>query len=340
MHRYSLHKWSHAHDFALHDPANERRVLLVVGLTLLTMVVEIAAGMAYGSMALLADGWHMGTHAAALGITAAAYYFARKHARNRRFTFGTGKISVLGGFTSAVVLAVVALLIAVESVRRLFHPQPIHFNEALVVAVIGLIVNLVSALLLSHPHHKDRTDHQNHSHEDASGGARDKAHHHHGHGHQDHNLRSAYLHVLADALTSVLAICGLTAGKYWDWVWLDAAIGIVGSVIIAKWALGLLRATGKILLDHDTDPQTAERIRGLIEADADNRIVDLHLWQVGANQLAAIVSLVTHNARPPDYYKALLSAVDDLAHITVEVFHCNTEPCLPLTTDGDRGTRG
>lgn len=326
MHQYTLDRFTHPHDFELHERTSERRVLLVVGLTLVTMVVEIIAGMAFGSMALLADGWHMGTHAVALGITAMAYYFARKHANDRRFTFGTGKIGVLGGFTSAVVLAVVALLIAVESVQRLLDPQPIRFNEALGVAAVGLIVNLVSALLLHNPRAGAVIAGRPPSHDHAHPHGHD---HSRGSGQPDHNLRSAYFHVMADALTSLLAIFALTAGKIWDWVWLDAMIGIVGAVIIAHWARGLMRATGKILLDRDIDKQMVDRIYALIEADADNRIADLHIWRIGASQVAAIISLVTHFPRPPDHYKGLLASIEGLAHITVEVIHCESEPCLP-----------
>jgi cation diffusion facilitator family transporter len=320
MHVHTIDRWTHPHDFEIHDRTSEHKVLWVVGLTVLTMAVEIVAGMLFGSMALLADGWHMGTHAVALGITAMAYYFARTYARDRRFTFGTGKVGVLGGFTSAIVLAVVALLMAIESIQRLLNPQPIRFNEALIVAALGLGVNLLSALLLQTPH----------SHRPAKDPAHENDHPHDHDHHHDHNMRSAYLHVLADALTSLLAIGALTAGKIWDWIWLDAAMGIVGAAIITQWAWGLLRDTGKILLDRDIDLRAVDHIYRLIEADADNRIADLHLWKIGANQLAAIVSLVTHFPQPPEYYKGLLSQVHDLAHITVEVIHCDSEPCIPV----------
>lgn len=304
-------RWQHNHDFEIHDSRNERRVLLVVGLTIVTMGVEIIAGMLFGSMALLADGWHMGTHAAALGITAAAYYYARKHAHDRRFAFGTGKVGVLGGYSSAVVLAVVALLMAAESTERLFSPQHIRFNEALIVASIGLVVNIVSALLLQQPHrHEHTTDDHAHS-----------RHHHH-----DHNMRSAYLHVMTDALTSVLAIAALTAGKIWQWVWLDAAMGMVGALIIAHWAKGLLRDTGKILLDRDVRQQTVQQVYELIEDDGDSRITDLHIWKIGANQMAAVISLVTHKPKPPEAYKSLLIPVRQLSHVSVEVHHCDA-PC-------------
>jgi cation diffusion facilitator family transporter len=339
MHIHTLEQWQHPHEFEYHHRSNERKVLIVVGLTLVTMIAEIAAGMLFGSMALLADGWHMGTHAAALGITALAYYFARKHARDRRFSFGTGKIGVLGGFSSAVVLSVVALLMAVESIGRLLNPHIIAFNEAIAVAALGLTVNLISALLLQNSHPHDHHDH----HDDGDPGftGHDPVEHGQDHenepspsrSHQDHNMRGAYLHVLADALTSVLAIAALTAGKWWHWVWMDPVIGIVGAFVIAIWARGLLRDTGKILLDRDVDKQTLQRLYTLIEADADNRISDLHLWKVGANKLAAIVSIVTHFPRPAEHYKALLKSIPHLEHITIEVLVCESEPCLPHTSD-------
>lgn len=319
MHIHNLDRWTHTHDFEIHDRADERKVLWVVGLTIITMTAEITAGMLFGSMALLADGWHMSTHAVALGITALAYYFARKHARDRSFTFGTGKIGVLGGFSSAVVLGIVALLMAVESVGRLLDPRTIHFNEALIVAGLGLLVNLVSAVLLQKPHTPQRaTDHAHrHDHDD-----------HRSHDRHDHNMRSAYLHVLADALTSVLAIVALTAGKIWHWIWLDAVMGIIGALIIAHWARGLLRDTGKILLDRDVDKRKVEKIYSMIEADTDNRITDLHLWKIGPNQLAVIISLVTHFPKTPEHYKRLLSSIEELAHINVEVHPCDSEPCI------------
>lgn len=322
MHTENLDKWVHSHEFQIQDRASERRVLLVVALTLITMIAEITAGFLFGSMALLADGWHMGTHAAALGITALAYYLARKYARDRRFTFGTGKIGVLGGYSSAVVLAVVALLMAVESIERLFSPHPIQFNEALLVAALGLIVNVVSALLLQQKGHRHAADNveEKHSHR--------HEHDHHHHGGHDHNMRSAYMHVLADALTSILAIAALFGGKIWNWVWMDAVMGIVGAVIIGYWARGLLRDSAGILLDRGNDDHTLKRIRDLIESDADNRISDLHTWNIGSNQMAAIVAVVTHFPQPPDHYKRLLDPIDKLAHVTVEVIRCESEPCI------------
>jgi len=231
MHIYNLSQWKHAHRFYIVNEQGERNTMRVIILTIVMMGIEVTAGILYGSMALLADGWHMGTHATALGITAFAYFYARRHADDPRYSFGTGKVGVLGGFTSAVVLAVVAILMSVESLERLISPEAIRFNEAIVVAIIGLVVNLVSAFLLQGGHH-------DHGH--------NEAHHHH-----DHNLRAAYFHVLADALTSVLAIVALFAGKIFGWNWMDPFMGIVGAIIISRWAYGLLQETSKVLLDRD-----------------------------------------------------------------------------------------
>jgi cation diffusion facilitator family transporter len=259
----------------------------------------------------------MGTHAVALGITALAYYFARRHADNPRFTFGTGKVGELGGFASAMVLAVVAILMATESMQRLISPQPIRFNQAIAVAVIGLIVNVVSAVMLQ--------DRHPHEHDDPNA----KAHHH------DHNLRAAYLHVLADALTSLLAIVALLTGKAFGWVWMDSSMGIVGAVIIIRWAYGLLMDTGRVLLDRDVDPQLVSDIVRRIETESDNRVSDIHVWRVGANSLSAILSVVTHHPQPPEHYKRLLEDFDELEHVTVEVNGCEGESCIqPPVTGG------
>jgi cation diffusion facilitator family transporter len=264
MHTHNLHLWEHSHRFNIEDDHAERNTRRVILLTLVMMIIEITAGYIFGSMALLADGWHMGTHAAALGITAFAYYYARKHSENPSYSFGTGKVGVLGGFGSAVVLAVVALLMGVESVQRLVSPVNIRFNEAIAVAVVGLAVNLISAYLLRGRHH--------HSHQ-------------HGSGH-DHNLRAAYLHVLADALTSLLAIVALITGKAFGWVWMDPIMGIVGALIISRWSYGLLIDTGKVLLDRDVNAEAVEEIRSIVESDSDNRVADLHVWRVGSHHLA------------------------------------------------------
>ncbi|MGH0038401.1 MAG: CDF family Co(II)/Ni(II) efflux transporter DmeF [Myxococcota bacterium] len=303
MHETQIERWTHRHTFGTQAvPRGEARTRWVIGLTLVMMVVEIAAGWAFGSMALLADGWHMGTHAAALSVTAFAYLYMRRHAEDPRYSFGTGKVGSLGGFASAVALAVVAVLVFGESTWRLTAPVAIHFDYAIGVAVVGLVVNLASALILSDHHH----DH-----------AEPGGHHHH-----DHNLRAAYLHVLADALTSLLAIVALSAGKFLGWMWTDPVMGIVGSVVIARWSLGLLRQTSVVLLDGEVDAEQREAIRSLIEADGDNRVADLHVWRVGPSHLAAIVSVVTHEPKAPDHYKALMAGRTDLVHLTVEVHRC------------------
>lgn len=309
MHIHNIHTWKHTHQFHAVDTKGERNTRLVIALTLTMMVIEIAVGYLSGSMALLADGWHMGTHAVALGITAFAYYYARRHAENPNYSFGTGKVGTLGGFASAAVLAVIALLMGVESISRLINPHPIRFSEAILVAVIGLSVNIVSALLLQDKHRHD------HDHTEGK--------HHH-----DHNLRAAYLHVIADALTSLLAIVALVAGKALGWVWMDPVMGIVGAIIITKWAHGLLLDTGKILLDRDVDQDAIGEIRNVIEKDSDNRVSDIHVWRVGPRHLSVIISLVTHYPKPPEHYKKLLSKYDDISHLTVEVNACEGEPCV------------
>jgi len=320
MHIYTLDQWQHDHRFHSHNHKAERNTRRVMWLTLVMMVAEIIAGWVYGSMALLADGWHMGTHFFALGISAFAYYHSRKHAEDRSYSFGTGKVDVLGGFTSAVVLGCVAVLMASESVHRFISPQTILFDSALLVAVIGLVVNLFSAYLLhgSHQDHEPSHDHGGHA----------DPHHHH-----DHNLKAAYLHVVADALTSVLAILALLAGKLMGWLWLDPLMGVVGALVILRWAYGLVLDTSGVLLDkvdERSGDDLRERIHSLIEADADNRICDLHVWRVSSGSFAAIISIVTHAPRGPDHYKTLLADLASLRHVTVEVHPCASEPCKPL----------
>lgn len=308
MQRDPLPAGQHDHTFGTDaKTAGERRTWWVIALTASMMTVEIAAGLAFGSMALLADGWHMGTHAAALSVTAFAYVFARRHAGDRRFSFGTGKVGALGGFASAVGLAVVALLVFGESALRLAAPTAIRFDEAILVACVGLGVNLVCALLLHEHHHHD--DGHDHEHDHATVGGE----------HRDLNLRGAYLHVLADALTSVLAIAALTAGKFLGWSWMDPMMGVVGSLVIARWSWGLLRDTGRVLLDAEIEAQRVDAIRTEIEAATADRVTDLHLWRVGPRHLAAIVAVVSRAPRPPAHYKRLLARHADLAHITVEV---------------------
>ncbi|WP_223461963.1 MULTISPECIES: CDF family Co(II)/Ni(II) efflux transporter DmeF [unclassified Pseudomonas] len=298
-------RFSHDHVFlgASHDE-NARRTLWVVALTFVMMIGEIAAGYITGSMALLADGFHMATHAGALGIAAAAYGFARRNANNARYSFGTGKVGDLAGFASAMVLGLVAIGIAGESVFRLFQPTTVAFTEATVIAVVGLAVNIVSAFLLA-------GDHGHHGHD--HGHSHDHGHHHH----HDNNLRSAYVHVLADALTSVLAIAALLAGRYLGWVWLDPVMGIVGAIVIAKWAIGLMRDSAAVLLDV-TDEHVADEIRELLESSDDVRISDLHVWQVGPQARAAIVSVVVAANVSADTIRERLAPVHELSHLTVE----------------------
>jgi cation diffusion facilitator family transporter len=314
MHIHTLDNWRHDHDFAVIHEKGEKRTLQVLLLTVVTMVVEIVAGEMFGSMALLADGWHMGTHVAAFAITIFAYRYAKRHAANPRFSFGTGKVSVLGGFASAVSLTVVAFIMAMESVNRLFNPHEIHFNEAIAVAFLGLLVNLVSAYLLK-DHHSHDHSHSSHEH-----------HHHH-----DHNMKAAYFHVLADALTSVLAIIALFAGKYVGWGWMDPVMGIVGAVVISRWAYGLLKDTSTILLDQCIGSEQKSKIKGVLEVDSDNRVADIHIWKVGSGYYAAIISIVSHFPKSPDHYKKLLAKFD-ISHITVEINPCYEKPCVIPST--------
>jgi cation diffusion facilitator family transporter len=308
MHIHTLENWQHSHEFSVKNDKGEKRTQYVLVLTAITMVVEIIAGSVYGSMALLADGWHMGTHVAAFVIALFAYRYARKHAHNPAYTFGTGKVNVLGGFASAIALAVVAVVMMLESLQRIVDPRTIHYNEAILVASIGLFINVVSAYLLkenhSHDHHGDHTHH-----------------------HQDHNLRAAYFHVLADAMTCVLAIVALVFGRLWGWNWLDPIIGIVGAIIIVRWSYGLIKQTSPILLDGSIDEAYKRAIKETIEKDSDNRIFDIHVWKVGANDYAAIIALVTHYPKSTEHYKILLKNFDKLSHVTIEVNECRENPC-------------
>lgn len=305
MHRTDHSQFRKAHDFVPDFSHAERRTRIVIGITAAMMVVEIAVGLMSHSMALLADGWHMSTHVIAFLITAVAYYLARRHAANAWFSFGTGKIGVLGGFTSAVVLAIVAFLMAGESVHRLFTPLTIHFNEAIAIGCLGLLVNLGCAVLLG-------------DHDQKSGGG--SAHH------RDLNLRAAYFHVLADAFTSVLAILALTGGKFLGWAWLDPVVGIVGSGVVFSWAYSLVRDTSGILLDR-TPPSSdlPDQIRRVVESDGDSLVTDLHVWQVGIGKFAAMISVVAHQPKSSDSYRELLRERDELVHVTIETQHCREE---------------
>jgi cation diffusion facilitator family transporter len=300
-----IEDFTHSHVYlgAAHD-ANARRTLWVVALTAGMMMVEIVAGYATGSMALLADGFHMATHAGALGVAAAAYAYARRHAADPAFSFGTGKVGDLAGFASALVLGLIALGIGAESILRLFQPVGVAFAEASVIAVVGLAVNIASACLLSGGHHHGH----GHGHE-----------HDHPHGAHDHdnNLRSAYVHVLADALTSVLAIAALLAGRFLGWTWMDPIMGIVGAVVIARWSWVLMRDTASVLLDA-TDGHVAEEVRDLVESPGDARITDLHIWRVGPQGHAGIISVVSP-ALTAETIRARLAPVHELQHLTIEL---------------------
>lgn len=308
MHTIDLRQWQHRHSFlGRSHRRNERKAWLVMGLTVAMMVVELVAGSLYNSMALLADGWHMATHAGALGITAAAYAYARRHASNPLFTFGTGKFGDLAGFSSAMILGVICLILAYDSIGRLFSPVAISFDEAIAVACLGLAVNLVSAYLLKE---REQDHEHDHGHADAH--------------HRDHNLRSAHLHVLADSLTSVLAIVALVTGRAYGWVWMDPLMGVVGSLVIARWSCGLIRDTSKVLLDVEASPPLAKEIRRAIEESGEDRVADLHLWRVGPGHFAAIVSVVSDCPRPAAEFKKRLSRWKELAHVTIEVNPCPT----------------
>lgn len=299
----------HGHDFLGDSHArNERRTRLVVLLSAVMMVAEISVGTITGSMALVADGWHMATHTLALGVSAWAYWLARRWSSDPRYSFGTGKLGSLAGFASALGLAAVAIGIVWESVTRFWEPREIEFREALLVAVIGLLVNLASAALLGHGHDHDHDHEHEHEHEHAGGNA---PHHH------DHNLRSAYLHVLADALTSVLAIAALAAGWWFGARWLDPAVGIVGAVVILVWSRGLIRDTAGVLLDRMPDPALCDRVRARIEEPGDARIQDFHLWQVGPGRFALIVS-VTGSVTAAEVRRRI-GGGRRLAHVTVEI---------------------
>lgn len=305
MHDQEPEKWRHSHQFVPSSHRRgERQTHIVIALTAVMMVVEIAAGSVFNSMALLADGWHMASHASALSITAFAYFYARRNASSARYSFGTWKVSVLGGYSSAIVLAVIAALIAWESIGRFFEPLDISFDEAILVAGVGLLVNLLSVYLLRE---------QPHEH----------GHSHAGHHHHDHNRRAAYLHVLADTLTSGTAIFALLTGKFFGWVWMDPLMGVVGSIVIARWSYGLLRDTSGILLDGSVPAETFDAIRETLQGGASGDLVtDLHVWPLGPGKLAVIASIVSDHPRDPDDYKKLLVDRPELVHITVEVNHC------------------
>jgi cation diffusion facilitator family transporter len=329
--------WTHGHAFlGAHHGEHERRTWTVVALTAVMMVAEIAGGTMFGSIALIADGWHMGTHVAALAIAGLAYLFARRHVHDARFSLGTGKFGELAAFASAIILGMIALGIGYESVLRLLYPVAIHYREAIPIAALGLCVNLVSAWLLreSHDHGHGhapghlhgRAAHDHHGHDHA---APDHDHHDHNddHGHaqaghhQDSNFRAAYVHVLADALTSVLTIGGLSAAWAFGWTFMDPVVGLIGMIVILSWGLSLVRSAGRVLLDTVPDPELARRVRERIETGGD-RLADLHLWQLGPGHAAVICSVVSDSPQAPSVYKERLEGLAGLSHVTIEVNHC------------------
>ena len=312
MHPDNDPRWNHQHIFNQGNPSAERGTRAVMWITAVMMVVEIVAGWWFNSMALLADGWHMSSHAFAIGLSAYAYGAARRYAQDPRFAFGTWKIEILGGFASAIFLLGVAAMMVFSSVERLFSPQTIHYREAIFIAVVGLLVNIVCAIILG------KSQHGHHHHEHAG-----HDHHHHDHHHHDLNLKSAYLHVIADAATSLLAIVALAGGMFYGWSWLDPLMGIVGATLVAIWAKGLLIDTGKVLLDREMDHPVVDEIReviGSFEKADETRIVDLHVWRVGANAYACAIGLVTRNTTlTPDQVRKQLSQHEEIVHTTIEI---------------------
>jgi len=306
LHRENAQQWEHSHTFGQERKrAGESRTLIVIAITGIMMIVEITAGVLFGSMALLADGMHMASHAVALGISAFAYIYARRNASNAEYSFGTGKVNALGGYTGAILLAMFAVMMAWESCVRIIHPTRIVFNQAILVAVMGLIVNGVSVFILGVNDHGSHAGHE--------------SHHNHDHDH-DHNLRSAYLHVLADALTSVLAIGALLVAKYFGYLWMDPLMGIVGAVLVARWSLGLLLSTSKILLDRQGPRRMREQIKECIEGDNDSILTDLHLWSIGPQIYSAILTIVAHHPQTIEQYRRSLP--HELKHVAIEIHTC------------------
>lgn len=322
MHSDNLPAWQHHHSFNASSESAEKSTRVVMWITAATMVVEILAGWWYNSMALLADGWHMSSHAVAIGLSAVAYASARRYASDPRFAFGTWKIEILGGFASAIFLLGVAAMMLFGSVERLWSPQPIHYREAIVIAVLGLVVNLVCALILGKAHHHGHGHDHGHGH----GHAHDHPHGHAHDSHQDLNLKSAYVHVIADAATSVLAIVALIGGWLYGWSWLDPLMGIVGAVLVAVWAKGLIADTGKVLLDREMDHPVVEEIREVVEAGAEGeetKITDLHVWRVGKGVYSCALTVVTHDAKlTAEDLRARLAVHEEIVHSTIEIHVC------------------
>jgi len=314
MHNEDLSRWTHTHVFDEGSQAAERGTRLVMWITAAMMVVEIAAGWWFNSMALLADGWHMSSHTLAIGLSAFAYAAARKYARDPRFAFGTWKIEILAGYTSAVSLLGIAALMAFSSLERLFSPEPIHYREAIVIAIVGLVVNVACAFILGGAHHH----HGGHGHEHHGHGHGDN----HDHGHHDLNLKSAYVHVIADAATSVLAIAALVGGWLFGWNWLDPLMGILGAVLVAVWAKNLIKDSGTVLLDREMDAPVVAEIREAVEEAGDARIADLHVWRVGRQFYSCALSVVTSSPNlNADEIRRRLAVHEEIAHSTIEL-HC------------------
>lgn len=311
-----LSDWIHDHAFDEGSEKAERSTRLVMWITAAMMVVEIVAGWWYNSMALLADGWHMSSHAVAIGLSALAYATARKYATDPRFAFGTWKIEVLSGFASAIFLLGVAVMMVVGSIERILSPQEIHYQEAMLVGVLGLLVNLVCAFVLGDAHHHDHADHTEHAHHD---------HHHHNHHHHDLNLKSAYIHVIADAATSVLAIVALAGGWLYGWSWLDPVMGLLGAVLVAVWSKDLIVQTGKVLLDREMDHPVVDEIREVVEADQSKgltRITDLHVWRVGKKVYSCAMTVVTQDVSlTPNEVRNRISVHEEVVHATIEIHH-------------------
>jgi cation diffusion facilitator family transporter len=328
MHTETIAKWQHTHIFGQDQiRSGEQRTLAVIIITALMMVAEIVAGLAYGSMALFADGIHMGSHMVGLGISFLAYIYARKHAFDQQFSFGTGKVNALAGYSSAIFLVIIALYMGYESITRFINPVSIEYNQAILVAVIGLAVNGASMLILGE---KGHTHAPGEEHEHGHDHAAHENEHDHNHDHNeptlakgaDHNLKAAYLHVLTDALTSVLAIVALLGAKYFKLNWMDPFMGIVGAILVIRWSVGLIQGTSKVLLDHQIPTDVQKRIKGIFESYKDTKVSDMHIWSIGPGIYSSEISVVTKYPDSPDKYKTLIPEDTGVVHSTVEVHLC------------------
>ena len=328
MHTDSIAQWQHTHIFGQDRiRSGERRTLIVIIITALMMVAEIVAGLAYGSMALFADGIHMGSHMVGLGISFLAYIYARKHANSQQFSFGTGKVNALAGYSSAIFLVIIALYMGYESIHRIINPVTIEYNQAILVAVIGLVVNVASMVILGekgHTHDDELDhahDHPDHDHEHEPNHDHDHGDHTHAKG-ADHNLKAAYLHVLTDAMTSVLAIIALLGAKYFKLNWMDPFMGVIGAILVIRWSMGLIQSTIKVLLDHQIPLEVQKRIIGILESYKDTKVSDLHIWSIGPGIYSSEIGIVTKYPDSPNKYKALIPEDTGVVHATVEVHLC------------------